>query len=68
MSDNPDPESEKRWNDAIDWLLNSRHTADPDIQGPFWAHVDGKITREELDWMNAEHVAARERGKKVERY
>lgn len=40
--------AEKRWNDAIDWLLNSRYTADPDIQGPFWAHVDGEITLDEL--------------------
>ena len=37
-----------RWNNAIDWLLNSRHTADPDIQGPFWKHVDGEISLEEL--------------------
>lgn len=28
--------------------LNSRHTADPDIQGPFWDYVDGKISLEEL--------------------
>lgn len=39
---------DKNWNEAIDWLLNSRHTADPDIQGPFWDYVDGKISLEEL--------------------
>lgn len=46
---NPEREAaDKRWDDAIDWLLNSRHTADPDIQNPFWAHVDGEITLDEL--------------------
>lgn len=50
----------RRWNEAVDWLLNSRHTADPDIQGPFWAYVDGHITREELNTFTAEHVAQRE--------
>ncbi len=46
-----DPEreaGEKRWNDAVDWLLNSRHCADPYIQTPFWQHVDGEITLDEL--------------------
>jgi hypothetical protein len=37
-------EAEKRWNTAIDVLLNSRFCAEPDVQGPFWAYVDGKIT------------------------
>ncbi len=41
-------EGEKRWNNAVDWLLNSRHTGDPDIQTPFWQHVDGEITLDEL--------------------
>lgn len=41
-------EVEDRWNTAIDVLLNSRHTADPDIQGPFWAYVDGEISLERL--------------------
>lgn len=59
---------DKRWNEAIDWLLNSRHTADPDIQAPFWAYVDGLITLEELDWMSAADVERRKRGEKVERY
>jgi hypothetical protein len=43
-----DVAAERRWNEAIDWLLNSRHTADPDIQNPFWAYVDGEITIEQL--------------------
>lgn len=46
--------NDRRWNEAVDWLLNSRHTADPNIQGPFWAYVDGLITRDELDTFSAE--------------
>lgn len=57
----PTPNSDdKRWNEAIDWLLNSRHTADPDIQGPFWAYIDGLITRSELDHFSAKDVQERE--------
>lgn len=52
----------KRWNEAVDWLLNSRHTADPDIQRPFWAYVDGLITIEELDRFSAGDIGRRERG------
>jgi hypothetical protein len=37
------------WNEAIDWLLNSRHTADPDIQTAFWGMVDGRFTRKQAD-------------------
>lgn len=37
------------WNDAIDWLLNSRHTADPGIQSAFWGMVEGRFTREQAD-------------------
>lgn len=47
----PSPDSaayEQRWNAAIDWLLN-RYTIDPDIQEPFWAFVDGHLSRAELD-------------------
>lgn len=40
---------EERWNDAIDWLLNSRHCADPDIQRAFWGLADGHLTREQAD-------------------
>jgi hypothetical protein len=50
----------ERWHGAIDWLLNSRHTADPDIQGPFWAYCDGLITRDELDHFSASDVLERE--------
>jgi hypothetical protein len=49
----------KRWNEAIDWLLNSRHTADPDIQGPFWAYVDGWISLDELDKFSISSVEER---------
>jgi len=41
--------AEDRWNQAIDWLLNSRHTGDPDIQKVFWGVVDGKYTRDQAD-------------------
>lgn len=51
--------NDQRWNEAIDWLLNSRHTADPDIQDPFWAYVDGIITRSELDHFSHADVAER---------
>lgn len=40
---------EENWNEAIDWLLNSRHTGDPDIQTAFWGIADGKFTREYAD-------------------
>ena len=42
-------ESDAGWHEAIDWLLNSRHTGDPDIQAAFWALSDGLCTREEAD-------------------
>lgn len=47
-----DPErraGEKLWNEAIDWLMNSRHTAEPGIQTAFWGIVDGELTREQAD-------------------
>lgn len=40
---------EKNWNDAIDWLLNSRHTGDSDIQTAFWGMTEGKLTRDQAD-------------------
>lgn len=40
---------DKLWNEAVDWLLNSRHTADPDIQNAFWGMVEGKYTRDQAD-------------------
>lgn len=36
-------EGERRWNTAIDVLLNSRFCAEPGVQEPFWAYVDGEI-------------------------
>lgn len=42
-------ESYAAWMEAIDWLINSRHCADPDIQEVFWGLVDGKLTREEAN-------------------
>jgi hypothetical protein len=58
------PGESKGWDLAVDWLLTSRHTADPDIQDPFWACVDGLITRDELETFTAEDVRRRreERG------
>ncbi|MGW4425772.1 hypothetical protein [Streptosporangium sp. NPDC004631] len=38
-----------QWNKAIDWLLNSRHTADEDIQAALWALADGRCTVEEAN-------------------
>lgn len=37
------------WDTAVDWLLNSRHTADPDIQTEFWAIADGLATCDEVE-------------------
>ena len=42
-------ETDKRWDEAVDWLLNSRYTADPDIQAAFWGIVDGKCTRDNAE-------------------
>jgi hypothetical protein len=42
-------EENKHWNEALDWLLNSRHTGDPDIQAAFWLLAAGRCTREEAD-------------------
>ena len=42
-------DSDRLWKEAIDWLLNSRHTADPDIQSAFWGMVEGRFTREQAD-------------------
>lgn len=41
--------SDDRWNVAIDWLLSSRYTADPDVQTMFWAIVDGHHPREGIE-------------------
>ncbi len=53
------PGESEGWNLAVDWLLNSRHTADPDIQDPFWACADGQITRDELETFTAADVRQR---------
>jgi len=52
--------NDRRWDEAVDWLLNSRHTADLDIQRPFWAYMDGLITRDELDTFGWREVQQRE--------
>lgn len=44
-----DPNNDQDWNEAVDWLLNSRHTADPDIQSAFWGLAEGRFTREQAD-------------------
>lgn len=41
--------ADKRWDDAVDWLLNSGHTADPEIQAAFWGVVNGQCTRDDAD-------------------
>lgn len=45
----PVSDGDKLWNEAVDWLLNSRHTAGPDIQRAFWGMVEGKYTRDQAD-------------------
>lgn len=42
-------EDDLRWDEAIDWLLNSRHCAEPGIQNAFWGLYEGRYTREEAD-------------------
>jgi hypothetical protein len=42
-------EADRRYDNAVDWLLNSRHTGDPAIQAAFWLLVDGQITEDEAD-------------------
>jgi prevent-host-death family protein len=47
-------QSGDNWNEAIDWLLNSRHCADPGIQAAFWGIAEGKCTRENVEeWVAA---------------
>ena len=55
----PGDRSEKSWNVAVDWLLNSRHTADPDIQDAFWALADGVITEDEVESLGTEEIRKR---------
>lgn len=42
-------DADAKWSEAVDWLLNSRHTADPGIQHAFWGMADGELTREQAD-------------------
>lgn len=42
-------ERDPDWNEAVDWLLNSRHCADPDVQSAFRALAEGRCTRDEAD-------------------
>lgn len=41
-------EADRNFDIAVDWLLNSRHTADPDIQDLFWGITDGYVTIDEV--------------------
>ncbi|GHE31397.1 hypothetical protein GCM10017673_37660 [Streptosporangium violaceochromogenes] len=41
-------DAEPRWDDAIDWLLNSGYT-DPDAITAFWGVAEGRWTREDAD-------------------
>ncbi|WP_147269013.1 hypothetical protein [Sphaerisporangium album] len=40
--------TEKRWGDAIDWLLNSRYM-DPEALVAFWGVVDGRWSVDDAD-------------------
>jgi hypothetical protein len=51
--------AERRWNDAVDWLLNSRHCGDPDIQDMFWGIAEGMCTRQEAETINLQIVRRR---------
>ena len=42
-------ESDEAWSAAVDWLINSRHTADLTIQDAFWGIVDGRYSVEGAD-------------------
>lgn len=46
---NAQPAADQPWNEAVDWLLNSHYTGDPDCQSAFWAMADGYCTREHAD-------------------
>ncbi len=37
------------WDDAVDWLINSHHCADLEIQRAFRALAEGRCTRDEAD-------------------
>ena len=50
---------ERDFDQAVDWLMNSRHTADPDIQDTFWAISDGQITRDEADTLDMPEIRRR---------
>lgn len=58
--------AERRWNDAVDWLLNSRHCGgDPDIQDMFWGIAEGACGRAEAETISLDTV--RRRVKRAER-
>lgn len=43
------PESDADWDTAVDWLLNSGHNADMDVQDAFWMLSQGLCTEREAD-------------------
>lgn len=69
LADGEAQKADKRWNTAVDWLLNEVDAND--FAAPFWAYCDGLITERELrsgsvsiDLMNRrrERAEARVRG------
>jgi prevent-host-death family protein len=49
-------ETDKNWNEAVDWLINSRHCGDPDIQAAFWGIAEGNCTRKNVEeWVSEGH-------------
>lgn len=54
-----EPEGHSDWDTAVDWLLNSRHTADPDIQAEFWAISDGIATVDEVETLSRAELQER---------
>jgi antitoxin (DNA-binding transcriptional repressor) of toxin-antitoxin stability system len=46
-------DDDKRWNDAVDWLLNSVYTAEPGAQAAFWGIAEGSCTRDNAEnWVS----------------
>lgn len=40
---------DRSWNEAVDWLLNSRWTGDPEVQAAFWGMAEGWVTRDQAE-------------------
>ncbi len=44
---------------AVDWLINSRYTADDGIQAMFWAIADGLATADEVEDLDPSELQER---------